>query len=223
MANLEIDDPVMVLLNRVAERFYFTNLVLTSSLASEDKFMTWTTNVHLLRVFVSKCNNDEASDCSLVRLMDNFATFVKLFEDVCSILEHWRVSSNARPFKSMLAHSLRDFSRLKKLVSQMTPAHVALQGHFKYLHFSGTPLTQVELRETCEILFTLRDEYFLKPRAGLLARYLVAAKAFAASEAYTTRGMAAIGKTVMASRFQAEIDRHAISLEVFSLMDPLAS
>lgn len=242
MSTLTADDPVMRCLRRIVVGFNFAESLLEITFdylsvvtvaegvrtprIHKSELAGWSDALYTLRHFDVKCNY-EASHTKLAYLVDHFHIFAELFELVLSTVERMvailkREVMPAKNFEHKLLKVKNDFSLLKELVDQVTPVHIALQDHLSYLVLASDTSTDVE-RLKSKSLFTLRDEYFIKPEPGVLAKYLVASETYTINKFYSARARAFINNETAIARFKAEMDSRAANLEVFSLMEAVVS
>lgn len=241
---LLVDDAVTRLLKQVVAGFDFTNLPMELSFTywnytnatavavaprlsklTRGELQSWGNSFYLLRRFAIECNDEPGYDSSLEYIVNNFNSFTKLFESAFATAE---LMERTLPRKCLplelfgpeLAIVRSQFSRLKELVSQMTPAHLALQGYFIYLAFAGGAKPIVEQKYFSHALSALRDEYFVTPSTRLLSEYCLVVDKLIANELYPVGPLAPEARALDARMLEG-INRCAATLEVTVLIEDI--
>jgi hypothetical protein len=114
----------------------------------------------------------------LEHLVDNFDHFKADLDAALRLLEEvdsrYIVTSDYSKVKEYMSEAREGLARLRLMVSQVNQRHLGLQAHFEFLlSYGGVHSLSDEAQEMLAASpALLRDEYFLKPRLGLISSYL---------------------------------------------------
>jgi hypothetical protein len=167
---------------------------------------------------------DEPWDTALHYIHTVFPTFSDEFKLmlVNQELELRALQTPEPTIEQLLKPASERFETIAGLLAQLTPKHLAMQGHLESFIAAG-PIFSFITAEQRDALYaslkSLRNEYFLAPRSGVVSRYLELVELTSDSKLYTRYSQGSVGNSKLNEILQKEIKKHQDALEVMSLLE----
>lgn len=227
-----LDDPVMCLLVRAVDEVSRAGFSQGSPGIDEKaslESLSLRDTIWDLRRFIAKCRHDDNSEASLDYVLHHFKSveheLEKAWARTFAVLEYvqpeWSKDRLVKYCDLWRGHA----ELLLTMVRSLTPAHLALQSHFVSFVRLWPRLEwadEAAARKLFEPLWLLRDDYFTKPRAGLISEYLVLAESLAVDKLYLAEPTAKAKPRAVDEALLLELENYTLSLEALSLMEDFA-
>jgi len=195
---------------------------LKERVAARDKTQYWLKSLNEHREMCELV--DDPWDTALHYIHTVFPTFSDEFKLVLvnQELELRALQTPEPTIEQLLKPASERFETLAGLLAQLTPKHLAMQGHLESFIAAGPIFSFITAEQRGVIyapLKSLRNEYFLAPRPGIVSRYLELVELTSVSKLYTRYSQGSVGNSKLNEILQKEIKKHQEALEVMSLLE----
>jgi hypothetical protein len=165
---------------------------------------------------------------TLPQTFASFQAFESAYDEAQSLylsLAEKAASSRAKAELKLFAKGLEpELQRLRQLHTNITPLHLQLQAHFVTLvtlAYDGQILRDTEETKFLAPLTSVRDQFFLSPRASHPAEYMKLSQELQASFYYKEMLLASVSRSDRAE-MEPQLAEHELELEIQTMVRELS-